>query len=184
MAMTFEQLQKQWLAITFTPYTRDELRTILFNSRKARFKKLKSRLTVELLFTVWLTTAAMVVVKLFSGPDWLVFVITGSAGLLLLNGVVGRHFLGQPMDEGLYASMVNFSQRLKLLLRAARLINVGLSMAMLALLVYRTGGDRGPVFAWEFLVPVLFSLMAIASRPWLRRLIILESATRRTGPKK
>lgn len=178
MAMTFEQLQKQWLAIKITPYTRSELRTILFNARKARFKKLKDRLTVELLFSLWLLTSAMIILKVFSGSDWLTLVVAGSTAQWLISFAVGRHYLGQPMDEELYASMVNLSQQMKLLLTATRLANVVMSAAMLTLLVYRTGGDRGPVFAWEFLAPVMFSILSVASRPWLRRLITLESLTR------
>lgn len=171
--MTIEQLAREWQATEVKHHTQDELISLLHDSHVPLFRKLNRRLTIELMFTVLLFGAGLMINGWISVPVWLVSAVGGCATVFLFRGLLRYFFLEKSSEKNLHLLMFDFGKSLKRALLVSRYVNVALSVVMLAMLGLRTESGVG-VYEWPFLVPVLFSLMAVASRKHLRKLIVVE----------
>lgn len=172
--MDLEAMKKEWDAMEVKIYSRGELISMLHQSHVPRFKKLKRRLTLELLYTVMLAVAWAAISHLFMGPALLVLAIAGCVIVLAFNKFLQYFFLDRSKEKNLHLLMVDFGKPLKKVLSVSRFVNVGICTNLLLIQLSRTWDGVG-MLEWAFLVPILFALMAVATRWWLRRLVATEN---------
>ncbi len=171
--MDFEEMKKELDAMEVKLYSRGELMNMLHQSHVPRFKKLKRRLTLELLYTVMLAVAGAAISPLFTGPALLTLAISGIVIVLVFNRFLQYFFLERSKEKNLHLLMVDFGKPLKKALYASRIVNVVVCTILLLIQLNRTRDGVG-MHEWPFLIPILFALMAVATRWWLRRLVATE----------
>lgn len=157
-------------------YTEEELRNMLIASHVSRFRKLKRRMIMEVLFSVLLLPASAVIFSFFSNQAWLFTVATGSIALLVFNRYVEHFYLRFiPSNPDWHLLLKQVSEPIKKVLNGAHFANVAISITLLVILTLRAREGSDSVYLWAFLVPVAFGIAHLAPGFWLRRMVDIET---------